>query len=158
MKKILLIIPLLICISCEDSGQTDTIYGTWECVGRNMAKEDPPYWSLWTDYYYSYKYIEIKKDKIIRYYFHHNEPCESCIDAVHDNAPCNIVLEECDFTITNTSAYFEIDENVTGYYLQENDDLIHITESGVYLHKYTRSELPDSPDDMCSVSENRYCD
>ena len=77
---------------------------------------------------------------------------------MHDNAPCKIVREYCDYTMTNTSAYFEVDEGVYGYYLQENGDLIHITESGVYLHKFTRVELPDFPDDMCNVSENTYCD
>ena len=52
---------------------------------------------------------------------------------------------------------FLVQEN-GDYILQENGDLIHITESGVYLHKFTRVELPDFPDDMCNVSENTYCD
>ena len=158
MKRFLPLL-LLLWFACEDDGSTtDTIYGTWELVERNMAKEDPPYWSPFQQYYYSYRYLEITKGKIKSISHHHNEPCESCIDAVHENAPCKIVQEGCDYTMTNTSAYFEVAEGVFGYYLQENGDLIFITEAGVYLHKFTRVELPDFPDDMCNVSENTNCD
>ena len=155
---LLIILPLLLWFACDDDGSpTDTIYGTWECVGRNMAKEDPPYWSPWTQYYYSYQYLEIKNNKIVRYYYHHDEPCESCITSMHSNAPCKLEIEECEYIMDNNSAYIEEIDGVFGYYLQENGDLIHITKSGVYLHKFTRVELPDFPDDMCNLSENTYC-
>ena len=58
--NLILVISIFL-LSCEqESDVIDTIYGTWECVGRNMAKEEPPYWSPWTQYYYSYNYLEIK--------------------------------------------------------------------------------------------------
>ena len=143
---LLILLPLLFWVGCEDKEkeeERDTIYGTWELLERNMIKADPPDWALFEKFYNFRSFMNIETNKIIYYYIYKTQIGPFYND-LHEDAPCVEIFENCDWDLNDDKAtQLGTAGGIDGLYLQEDGDLIYITESGTYLHKYQRVTLPD---------------